>query len=86
MFVKLVLLITCAFFKNFFNRLEISMKFCVFDTHIEYLNENFFLLLFKMFISSKQCMTFYIIFLGATLYTHYVMFTDSTKRLLFILF
>ncbi len=32
MFVKIVLLITflCAFFKNFFNRFVISMKFCVF--------------------------------------------------------
>jgi hypothetical protein len=30
-FVKLVLLITfSAFLKNFFNRFEISMKFCVF--------------------------------------------------------
>jgi hypothetical protein len=32
MFVKLVLLITFgAFFKNFFNGFEISMKFCVFE-------------------------------------------------------
>jgi len=29
-----------TFFKNFFNGFEMSVKFCVFDTHIEVLKEN----------------------------------------------
>jgi hypothetical protein len=37
MFIKLVLLIAFfgAFLKNFFNRFEISMKFCIFGTFFE---------------------------------------------------
>ncbi len=29
----------CAFFQTFFNGFEIIMKFCVFDTHIEFLRK-----------------------------------------------
>jgi hypothetical protein len=34
-----------AFFRNFFNGSKLSVKFCVFDTHIEFLKEIFFALI-----------------------------------------
>jgi hypothetical protein len=39
MSVKLVLLVTflCAFFYNFFNGFEISVKFCVFNIFLDFL-------------------------------------------------
>ncbi len=37
-----------AFFHNFFNGFEISVKFCVFYTHHEFFNRNFFLLLLAL--------------------------------------
>jgi hypothetical protein len=40
-----------AFFLNFFNGFEISLTFCVFETHIEFLNKNFFLLLLALFVN-----------------------------------
>jgi hypothetical protein len=45
MFVKLVLLITfvCAFFNNFFNGFEISVKFCVFWHLFGFFQQNIFL-------------------------------------------
>jgi hypothetical protein len=41
----------CAFFQNFFNGFEISVKFCIFGTHIEFLNEKFFLLLLALYLN-----------------------------------
>jgi hypothetical protein len=40
-----------SFFQNFFNGFEISVKFCVFDTHIEFLNKNVFLAFFALFVN-----------------------------------
>jgi hypothetical protein len=44
MFVKLVLLliVLCAFLKNFLNGFEFSMKFCVFDTFFNFFKKNLF--------------------------------------------
>ncbi len=38
-----------AFFQNFFNGFEISMKFWVFDAHIEFFNEKIFFSLLSTF-------------------------------------
>ncbi len=39
-----------AFFQTFFNGFDISVKFCVFLTHIEFLEEKFFFALFSTFL------------------------------------
>ncbi len=51
MFVKLVLLITFfdAFFHNFFNGFEISVKFCVLDTFFDFFKKNFFQVILVLF-------------------------------------
>jgi hypothetical protein len=38
-------------FKNFLNGFEISVKFCVFDTHIEYFTLKMFLLSLALFLN-----------------------------------
>jgi hypothetical protein len=43
-----------AFFKNFFNGFEISVKFCVFDTHLVFLSLKDLFALIRTF--SKLCM------------------------------
>jgi hypothetical protein len=40
-----------AFFQNFFNGFESIVKFCVFDTHIEFLNKKVFLHLLALFVN-----------------------------------
>jgi hypothetical protein len=40
----------CAFFKNFFDRFEISVKFCVFYTNFEFLKEKKFFALIGTFL------------------------------------
>jgi hypothetical protein len=51
MFVKLVLLITffCAFFHNFFNGFEISVKFCVFWHLYQFFQKKFFFVILVLF-------------------------------------
>ncbi len=51
MFVKLVLLITflCAFFHNFFNGFEISVKFCIFWHLFRFFKKKNFQVIFVLF-------------------------------------
>ncbi len=56
MFVNLVLLITFfgAFFQNFFNGFEISVKFCVFYIFLDFFGEKFFLVIFDTFFAFSK--------------------------------